>query len=68
MPQSYSGDLRERAIGTVEAAASRWEAVELFEISISSTIIWVLSRENAATTSDMPDMCQFDRNPLSQIW
>jgi hypothetical protein len=41
MPQSYSGDLRERVIGTVEAGASRLEAADLFEISISSAIRWV---------------------------
>src|SRR5215468_7370789 len=41
MPQSYSGDLRERVIGTVEAGASRREAADLFEISISSSIRWV---------------------------
>jgi transposase len=40
MPQSYSGDLRERVIGTVEAGASRREAAELFEISVSSAIRW----------------------------
>ena len=41
MPQSYSGDLRERVIGTVEAGASRREAADLFEISVSSAIRWV---------------------------
>ena len=41
MPQSYSGDLRERVIGTVEAGASRREAADLFEISTSSGIRWV---------------------------
>jgi transposase len=41
MPRSYSGDLRERVIGTVEAGASRREAADLFEISISSAIRWV---------------------------
>ena len=41
MPQSYSGDLRERVIGTVESGASRREAADLFEISISSAIRWV---------------------------
>src|SRR6516225_7284261 len=41
MPQSYSGDLRERVIGTVETGASRREAADLFEISISSAIRWV---------------------------
>ena len=41
MPQSYSGDLRERVIGTVEAGASRREAADLFEISVSSAVRWV---------------------------
>jgi transposase len=41
MPQSYSGDLRERVIGAVEAGASRREAAEEFEISVSSAIRWV---------------------------
>jgi transposase len=41
MPQSYSGDLRERVIGTVEAGATRREAAELFDVSISSAIRWV---------------------------
>jgi transposase len=41
MPQSYSGDLRERVIGTVEAGSSRREAADLFEISVSSAIRWV---------------------------
>jgi transposase len=41
MPQSYSGDLRERVIGTVEAGATRREAADLFDISISSAIRWV---------------------------
>jgi transposase len=40
MPQSYSGDLRERVIETVEAGASRREAAESFEISVSSAIRW----------------------------
>lgn len=41
MPQSYSGDLRERVIGSVEAGASRREAADLFDISISSAVRWV---------------------------
>ena len=41
MPQSYSGDLRERVIGTVEAGASRREAADLFEVSVSSAVRWV---------------------------
>jgi transposase len=41
MPKSYSGDLRERVIETVETGASRREAADLFEISVSSAIRWV---------------------------
>src|SRR5215471_15694221 len=44
MPQSYSGDLRERVIGTVESGASRREAADLFEVSISSAISAVAER------------------------
>src|SRR5437773_4355991 len=41
MPKSYSGDLRERVIEAVEAGASRREAAERFEISISSAVKWL---------------------------
>ena len=41
MPKSYSGDLRERVIGAVEAGASRREAAERFEISPSSAVKWL---------------------------
>ena len=41
MPQSYSGDLRARVIETVKAGASRREAAEVFEISVSSAVRWV---------------------------
>src|SRR6266540_6718779 len=41
MPKSYSGDLRKRVIEAVEAGASRHEAAERFEISISSAIKWL---------------------------
>lgn len=43
MPKSYSGDLRERVIGAVEAGASRREAAERFEISASSAVKWLQS-------------------------
>ena len=54
MPQSYSGDLRERVIGTVEAGASRREAAELFEISISSAIRWVQRRREEGPSEPKP--------------
>src|ERR1700684_4568442 len=41
MPRSYSGDLRERVIEAVESGASRREAAERFEVSVSSAIKWV---------------------------
>ena len=43
MPRSYSGDLRERVSGAVEAGASRREAAERFEISASSAVKWLQS-------------------------
>jgi transposase len=41
MPQSYSGDLRERVIEAVEAGASRREAAERFEVSVASAVKWL---------------------------
>jgi transposase len=42
MPKSYSGDLRERVIEAVEmAGASRREAAERFDVSVSSAVRWV---------------------------
>ena len=35
MPKAYSGDLRERVIEAVETGASRHEAAEHFEVSVS---------------------------------
>jgi transposase len=41
MPKAYSGDLRERVIEAVEIGASRREAAERFEVSVSSAIKWL---------------------------
>ena len=41
MPKAYSGDLRERVIETVASGASRREAAERFEVSVSSAIKWL---------------------------
>ena len=41
MPKAYSGDLRERVIEIVEEGASRREAAERFEVSVSSAIKWL---------------------------
>jgi transposase len=40
MPKSYSGDLRERVIEAVEMGASRREAADRFEVSVSSVVKW----------------------------
>ena len=41
MPKAYSGDLRERVIEAVKSGASRREAAERFEVSVSSAIKWL---------------------------
>src|SRR5712692_9577465 len=41
MPKSYSADLRERVIEAVESGASRHEAAERFEVSVSSAVKWL---------------------------
>jgi transposase len=51
MPKSYSGDLRERVIEAVEIeGASRHEAAERFDISVSSAVKW-LQRWNASRSA-----------------
>jgi transposase len=41
MSKPYSLDLRERVVESVEAGASRHEAAERFEVSVSSAIRWM---------------------------
>jgi transposase len=41
MPKAYSGDLRERIIEAVEMGASRREAAERFEVSVSTAVKWL---------------------------
>jgi transposase len=41
MTRAYSHDLRQRVIAAVEGGASRREAAERFEISVSSAIRWL---------------------------
>jgi transposase len=40
MPKSYSADLRERVIEAVEMGASRREAADRFEVSVSPVVKW----------------------------
>jgi len=41
MPKSYSQDLRARVIEAVEMGASRHEAADRFDISVSSAVKWL---------------------------
>jgi transposase len=41
MPKAYSRDLRERVIEAVETGASRREAAECFDVSVSSSVKWL---------------------------
>jgi transposase len=41
MSKPYSLDLRKRVVAWVEAGASRYEAAERFDVSVSSAIRWV---------------------------
>ena len=41
MSKAYSADLRGRVVVAVESGASRYEAAERFDISVSSAIRWV---------------------------
>jgi hypothetical protein len=40
MPKSYSADLRKRVIEAIEMGASRHEAADRFEVSVSSAVKW----------------------------
>lgn len=50
MPKSCSADLRERVIEAVEMGASRREAAERFEVSVSSAVKW-LQRWRASSSA-----------------
>jgi transposase len=41
MSKPYSLDLRERVVASIEAGASRHEAAERFDVSVSSAIRWM---------------------------
>jgi transposase len=41
MPKSYSGDLRARVIDAVEMGASRREAADRYDVSVSSAVKWL---------------------------
>jgi transposase len=54
MPKAYSCDLRERVIETVETGASRREAAERFEVSVSSAIKWLQRWRDSKSAAPKP--------------
>lgn len=54
MSKPYSLDLRERVVDTVEAGASRYEAAERFEVSVSSAIRWAQRRVKFGSVAANP--------------
>ena len=54
MPRAYSGDLRERVIEAVETGASRREAAERFEVSVSSAIKWLQRWDEKRSAAPKP--------------
>src|ERR1700730_120784 len=54
MPKAYSGDLRERVIEAVEMGASRREAAERFEVSVSSAVRWLQCWSESGSAAPKP--------------
>ena len=54
MPKAYSGDLRERVIEAVATGASRHEAAERFEVSVSSAIKWLQRWHESRSAAPKP--------------
>ena len=54
MPKSYSQDLRERVIEAVEMGASRHEAADRFDVSVSSAVKWVQRWRESKSAAPKP--------------
>lgn len=54
MPKSYSADLRERVIEAVETGASRHEAADRFEVSVSSAVKWLQRWRESRSAAPKP--------------
>jgi transposase len=54
MPKACSSDLRERVIEAVEEGATRREAAERFEVSVSSAVRWLQSWQNEGVCTAKP--------------
>lgn len=54
MPKACSQDLRERVIEAVEMGASRHEAADRFEVSVSSAVKWVQRWRESKSAAPKP--------------
>src|SRR6266478_8101989 len=54
MPKSYSADLRERVIAAVEMGASRHEAADRFEVSVSTVVKWLQRWHESRSAAPKP--------------
>lgn len=54
MPKAYSADLRERVIEAVETGASRHEAADRFEVSVSSAVKWLQCWHESGSAAPKP--------------
>jgi transposase len=54
MPKAYSGDLRERVIEAVEMGASRHEAADRYEVSVSSAVKWLQRWQESKSAAPKP--------------
>jgi transposase len=54
MPRSYSTDLRQRVIEAVETGASRHEAAERFDVSVSSAVKWLQRWQASGSSAAKP--------------
>src|ERR1700686_4613384 len=54
MPKSYSGDMRERVIESVEMGASRREAAEHIGVSASSAVRWLQRWDESRSAAPKP--------------
>ncbi len=54
MSHTYSQDLRERVVEAVDDGASRREAADRFDISVSSAVRWVQRRDETGSCAPKP--------------
>src|SRR5262249_34515226 len=54
MPKSYSADLRRRVIEAVEMGASRHEAADRYEVSVSSAVKWLQRWNESRSAAPKP--------------